>query len=201
MRYILLLTFFACCSAANAQHKRSQSESLSWLRQKLISTSISPNAKNGGIPLCIECSEKGLDEIHDKDFTAKIWSAITGQQEALEVKNEISEPGKPTHTYTYHIPFSAITGASLTNCQPDALGRVNAYKERPLFIMVKESATTVSHVVRDKNGKVISGDAAKFTVNNRKGDWGLLIPVAINWDREPGMQNAAINAFRTLAGN
>lgn len=204
MRTLLLIALVTfCCTEGIAQHKQTKEETVKWLQSKFTQARPGANQKGdlrNSTKICVSCSAKDIgDEIKEKDFTAKIASYIYWKQDQIEVQNDIFENGKLKEAYTYRIPLTAITRAWLTNCQRNTTGEVNAYKERPLFIGVKKNATTVSHVTFDKTGKVISGKADQFSPNNKEGDWGMAIPVVMNWSRGADLQDKVLNAFRRLA--
>jgi hypothetical protein len=132
------------------------------------------------------------NEITDADFTDNIRSFIVWKQNEAEVTNRIAH-GKTIETYTYIIPLTSIVKVHLTNCILNADGQVNAYKERPLFITVKNKSVNITRMTRQDGME----DKTITYQNGAEADWNSIIPVYCSLDKRNDA-NEILAAFSRL---
>ena len=203
MRLCLLTALIVLCHLDGiAGSDPTREETLKWLQKNVVQDRAVVGKAviyQHAIPIFLNVNlVKPHGDLTDKDFTTSIESSVSWKKDEIDVQNDIFENGKLKESYTYQIPLAAILSAKVTNCPRNVSGNVNAYHDRPLFILVKKNSTKVGHISFAKSGKTATGSATQYHMNNKDGDWDSLIPLAINIDRDPEFLNQVLNTFARL---
>lgn len=197
---IALVIMFPC--AGIAQNKIAREETIKLLREQLTqhhSVADKKTNADNSTAICLNVNERKTDgDLTDRDFSTTIRSSVSWQQDEVEIQNDIFQNGTFTETYNYKVPVGAIVKAWVTNCVKNTTGNINAYRDRPIFIAVKNNTTQISHIIFDNKGKPKNSKGVQQYMNSTPADWDSLIPIAGKGDNHPALMNSTLRAFDRL---
>lgn len=196
---ILFLLAFTITGICLANEKTNKASALKWLQENLVHQQNNTNKPKGlyETRMCIDYNVKSkgaVKELTDKIFNTTLRSFVSWKDTDLVVENEVIEKGKLKETYIYHIPITAIKRVWQTNCQRNTNDNVNAYTYRPIFLEVKKNKVKITHVYAHRV------DMTTVGMNSTEGDWGTVIPITGNWDKNEALKTKIIQAFETVIG-